>query len=183
MTRNHPGFTLIEVIVAVAVVLLLAAAVVPNLAGVLDRGRVDAAAESLQALTDAMTEMRADNQDWPGRLSHLAWPITTSDKNICGNTYANGKVGNWAGPYIDRTVPATGVPIGIGVARDSLVRQLVSGNDGYLIVEVTGVAEEDAIALNAKVDADNDAGGGTVRWTAPSSTLVTLQYLRPIRGC
>lgn len=168
-----------------AVILILGAALIPNLAGVLDRGRVDAAAESLAGLVEAMSAMREDNQDWPGQLEHLSRPITTDDTNICGSTYAQGRVNNWAGPYVDRVIPASGVPVGIGVAQNDLIRQVVSGNDGYLIIEVTGVTVEDAEALNEKVDADGSSTAGTVRWTTPPSAegLVTLDYLRPIRGC
>lgn len=184
MAYRRAGFTLVEVIVTILVIVVLGAVMLPNLLGPVDRARVDQAIESLDAFNDAMTTARDDNQDWPGRLSHLAWPITTSDTNICGDTYAQGKVNNWAGPYLDRNVPASGVPIGIGVAQDSLVRQVISGQDGYLIIQVTGVTEEDAEAVNREFDADGDPAGGSIRWTAPdASGLVRLDFYRPIRGC
>lgn len=172
-----------EVLVAIVIILILTAALAPTLLGVLDRKRVESARESLDALVTAMTEMRADNQDWPGKLSHLATPITTADRNICGSTYSAGKVGNWGGPYVARVVQSTGFPIAIGTARDSLVRELISGNDAYLKIQVDSVAQEDATELDKLYDNDGSAGG-TVRWSASSgSGLVTLFFLRPIRGC
>lgn len=182
--RQHPGFGLIEVIIAVAIMMLLAATVLPNLMGVFDRARVDNAEKSLKALIDGMSEMRADNQDWPGRLSHLVTPITTADLNICGSTYPVGKVGNWGGPYLDRLIPSTGVPVAIGIAQNQLVREVISGNDAYLIIQVSGVTEEDAQQLNLQVDADNSFTSGTVVYSAAGPDgLVTLSYRRPIRGC
>lgn len=187
--RSHlrRAATLWEVVVAVAVVLILTAAVMPSLIGGLERTRVTNAATTLQAITDAMTRMRRDNQDWPGRLSHLSAPITTADVNVCGNTYAAGRVNNWGGPYIDRVVPATGLNIAIGVIKDSVYRSQVTGNDGLLTMEIVGVSEEDALGLNTTVDNDGDVAGrttGTVQWTTPDSEgRVTLFFYRPIRGC
>ena len=181
--RRRPGVTLIEVIVAVVIVLVLTAALTPSLIGVLDRKRVETAKENFDALVTAMSDMRADNQDWPGRLSHMTTAITTSDRNICGATYSAGKVSNWAGPYLSRVIPTSGFPIGIGTARDSLVRELISGNDSYLKIQVDSVTQENAADLDRLYDSDGSAAG-TVRWGAVSATgQVTLFFLRPIRGC
>jgi type II secretory pathway pseudopilin PulG len=175
---------MIEIVVALAVIAVLTAAVAPSLIGVLDRKRVESAAETLEVLIAAMTTMRGDNQDWPGRLTHLAWPITVADRNICGSTYASGRVNNWAGPYLDRNIPAGGLPIGIGIARDSLVREVISGNDSYLKIRIDQVMEEDALALDRLKDGDGSAGG-SVRWDTPpdANGQVTVFFLRPIRGC
>ena len=183
LRRRRSGLTLFEVVVAVLIGLVLTAALTPSLIGVLDRKRVDESKETLDALVSGMTEMRNDNQDWPGKLSHLTTPITTADKNICGANYAAGKVSNWAGPYLSRVVPTTGFPIGIGSVRDSLVRQLISGNDSYVEIQVDSVKAEDAAELDRLYDNDG-AAAGTVRWGATSATgQVTLLFLRPIRGC
>jgi prepilin-type N-terminal cleavage/methylation domain-containing protein len=180
---RRSGLTLIEVVVAVALLTILAAALAPSLIGVLDRERVKSAGETIDALVSAMSDMRSDNQDWPAKISHLTVPITVSDKNICGNNYSSGKVSQWGGPYISRTVPSGGIPIGIGTARDSLVREVISGNDAYLKIQVDSVASEDAEALDAVYDNDGSSAG-TVRWgSASGSGLVTLYVLRPIRGC
>jgi type II secretory pathway pseudopilin PulG len=183
IVRRRTGLTLIEVIVTVLILVMLAAALAPSLIGVLDRERVDAAKETLDGLTAAMTEMRNDNQDWPSRLSHLTTPITTSDKNICQANYSSGKVGNWAGPYLSRVIQTTGFPISIGIVRDSIVREIISGNDAYAKIQVDSVKQEDASDLDKSYDNDGSAAG-TVRWGSASATgQVTLFFLRPIRGC
>ncbi|MGQ0813176.1 MAG: prepilin-type N-terminal cleavage/methylation domain-containing protein [Gemmatimonadota bacterium] len=184
--RPRAGLTLVEVIVVIVVSVILAAAIVPSLIGALDRERVQASVDAMQGVTDAMSELRQDNQDWPGRISHLSAPITTSMTNVCGNTYTTGRVTNWAGPYLDRVVPSTGVPIGIGVLKDTTYRSFVTGNDGLLTMEILNVTLEDARGLNTTVDGDGDVAGqtiGTVRWSAPVNGMVTTYYYRPIRGC
>ena len=186
-TSARSGLTLIEIVVVIVVLLILAAAIAPSIMGSLDRERVSTAANTLQEITDAMSEMRKDNQDWPGRLSHLSSPITTSDKNVCGNSYTSGKVGNWGGPYIDRVIPSTGLPVGIGTARDTVYRSALSGQDALLTIEITSVQQDDALSLNTTVDNDGDVAGrttGTIQWSTTSSEgLVTVLYYRPIRGC
>ncbi len=179
--------TIIEIVVVIAVLLILAAAVTPSLIGSLERSRAAGAVDQLQDIIDAMSEMRKDQQDWPGRVSHMATPITTSDKNVCGNNYTSGRVNNWAGPYLDRAVPSSGLPLAIGTMKDSTYRSEISGQDALLTLEVVNVSQEDALAVNASVDSDGDVAGrtiGTVRWSVPSAEgLVTMYYYRPIRGC
>lgn len=181
--RRRHGLTLIEVVVVVVIILILTAAITPSLLGVLERKRIQAASESLDALVEGMSAMRADNQDWPGRLSHLARAIVSGDQNICGVNYSAGKISNWNGPYISREIPSGGFPIGIGTVRDPLVREMISANDSYLKIQVDEVNEQDAIELDKLYDNDGSAAGA-VRWTTASgSGLVTLYFLRPIRGC
>ena len=187
-TWSRRGVTLIEIVVVITVLLILAAAMVPSLIGGVDRDRVSSSVDALQDITEAMTAMRTDNQDWPGRISHMSKPITTSDRNVCwASGYSSGRVSNWAGPYIDRVVPSTGLPISIGVIKDSVYRSQVSGNDALLTIEVQNVSVEDAFGVNTAVDNDGDVAGrttGTVQWSTTSPEgLVTLFYYRPIRGC
>ena len=182
-SRRRAGLTLIEVVIAVLIVLVLTAALTPSLIGVLDRERVNDSKETLDALVSAMSDMRKDNQDWPSKLSQLTVPITTSDMNICGNTYTATRVSNWAGPYLSRVVPSTGLPIGIGIVRDTVVREIINGSDAYAKIQVDSVKAEDAIELDKLYDNDGSAAG-TVRWGASSGTgQVTLFLLRPVRGC
>lgn len=199
MRGSRRGFSLIEVLVAVAVVIVLATALLPNLLASTDRLRVQSTALVLEALSDGISTARFDNQDWPLLLSHLVHGITTNDLNICGSTYRAGTVNNWDGPYYERTFPATGLPTAIGVIRDTLEREIISGGGGgpgqgqgqggggavsLLKIVVDSVPEEDARELNRIVDADGDAAAGTIRWTAPSgSGLTTVRWLRTIKGC
>jgi type II secretory pathway pseudopilin PulG len=189
MSVNRPGLSLVEIAVAVVVVLLLAGAALPGLVAPRDRARVDRAVLELYRITDAMSTMRGDNQDWPGRVSHLARPIVVGERNVCGDwsnqgTYGPGKVNNWAGPYIDRMVPAAGLDIGIGVVQDSVVREPLQGNNAYLVLEIHRVSEEDAIELSRRVDGNVSATEGTVQWSpADAAGLVRVEYRRPIRGC
>jgi type II secretory pathway pseudopilin PulG len=190
MQSRRRGFSLTETIVTVALVMILAAAFLPNLLASDHRARVQEAALVLEELSDAITTARYDNQDWPGNLSHLSRPITTADQNICGSNYNSGRVNNWDGPYHDRVFPASGLPIGIGTVRDPMTRVVISGNPSgngaisHVQIFVDSVPEEDALELNRMVDADGSATEGTVQWAGLSgSGLTTVWWTRTVKGC
>lgn len=179
------GFTLVEIVVALAIMVMMAVVVAPNLLSVLDRARVDKAQASLENLSTALVEFKDDVKENPGTLSQLSELIKTSDRNSCGSTYSPGDVNKWDGPYTNRMIPETGVPVGIGTAQNDLIRDPPSANWSTLQMEVPLVTETDAVDLNARVDGDASSTGGTVRWTTPPDPngKVTLYYVTPIKGC
>lgn len=198
------GFALIAVIVMVAIIAVIAAIVGPSLARALDQERIGKAEHSLVKLDSAIVRFKRTTKSYPGRLNHLAVPITTGDKDSCGGNYTGGQVSSWAGSqidtvggaYISQPVPAGGLPLagGLGYARDSLSRN-PSGPTGVVEVVMENVPEGDAILLNDRIDgiadfvAGNEVNGnqtGIVRWTAPSANkTVTLTYnvIPPSSGC
>lgn len=176
---------MVEVLVVIAVGVILAAAIIPSLIGSLDRSRVEESAESLAGIAEAVGNMYADVDLYPGRLSHLTTPVGAGDADLCGpvtgSTYA-GAAAAWAGPYLNRSAPATGLPLPIGVAQDVLTYdETVSP---LLTITIDDVSHTDAVALNRAVDADDDAAAGAVRWGAVSTTgVVVLSYVRPVQEC
>ena len=189
MGTRRRGFTLTETLVAVAIMVIMAAAVLPTMVTSDRRALVQEAAIVLEELGDAITRARYDNQDWPANLRHLTIPITTADANICGDTYNNGRVNNWDGPYFDRMFPVGGLPIGIGTVRDAMGRIVLSGNPqsggsvSHVLIFIDEVEEEDALELDRIVDGDGGAAG-TVRWVAPdASGLTTVTWYRIVKGC
>jgi general secretion pathway protein G len=59
------GFTLIEIMVVVVIIGLLAAVIVPNLMGNVDKARVTKARQDIQAIETALTMFRLDNSKYP----------------------------------------------------------------------------------------------------------------------
>jgi general secretion pathway protein G len=87
---NEQGFTLIELLLVVVIIGILAAIVVPKLAGRSEDARISAAKGDLAAFRTALSAYEVDNGRYPsGDLQAL---ITKP---------ADAK--NWKGPYIDRT--------------------------------------------------------------------------------
>jgi type II secretory pathway pseudopilin PulG len=190
--RPGYGFSMVEVTVVLVIILGLAALIAPGVIGRLDRSRVEASAESLLGLATAVHDPSRGGGSfkghvgvYPGAVSHLTRQISTADANICGVAYTAIDSAGWNGPYLNRTAPATGMPIGIGVVRDTLTRDPVSGGDAPVLrIHVDSVAVEDAGALDVDVDGVLDAAAGTVRWGAVDGDgFVTIDYLLPVKEC
>lgn len=182
LNDRQNGFTLVEILVALAIGIVLAAVVLPNVIGGVDRSRVTETADSFEGIARAMTAMYEDTGRYPGQLSHLTEPITTAQAGLCGDpptAYDATAVASWAGPYLNRTVPQSGLPLPVGVARNALS---YASPPPVLRIHVDDVTERDAVELNRLIDDDDDATAGGVRWGAVSgSGLTELVYARPVK--
>lgn len=189
MTVDRRGFTLVEIIVALAVMLILAATITPSVLGILDKERVENGRAALKHLADGISEFKRDVTKYPSRLSFLSGGITTTDNNSCGARYSAGEVRNYDGPYINRVVQTGAVlNLQIGAARDLLRRvpptAANAGAAGVLQIVVDNVSLQDAESLNDQVDADGgNRTAGTIRWDPPVNGYVILYYTIGISGC
>ena len=185
---GRSGFTFIELIVALAIMSMIAAAVTPVIFSTLDKARISTAAAALTGISDAIDAFEDNVKEHPGTLAQLVEPIAVSQRNVCGNDYKTGQgkggTDEWLGPYMDRAVPTTGIPIGVGRAENQLVRQGESNKAGYLVVNVTGVSVDDLSALDLDLDGLDGPQSGSVRWDDPgTASTVTLHYYKPSPRC
>lgn len=192
--RNHrtAGFSFIELIVALAIMVVIASVVTPVLLGALDRARYDATLETFEGIGEGVFNFENDIGEYPSALSQLTTRITGSQENICGDDYStsgnNSDVNQWDGPYLNRLVPATGLPTPVGRVRNQLegYRQVWWQDPSELRMFVDSVVVEDAWAINERIDGDGNDGSTTnaVRWTtADANGLVVLTFVVPIGSC
>lgn len=190
------GFTVVELIVTIVLLTSIAAVVTPAVVGALDARRVRVAARALEDLARAVHDpdstagsFRADVGRYPGALEHLTRQITIADANGCGIAYRPGDIipEKWRGTYVNRVIDDAGVPIGIGTAMNQMTRDDPSNvRNSRMRIHVTGVAPEDAAALDARIDLGDGGAGGTIRWdpgAADSDGFVTVDYLIQVAGC
>lgn len=182
MRSSIAGFTLVEVLVALAVIVVLGALIVPSIIATVDRSRVDGAEDSLEAIADAIDLFADQVDEYPASLTQLVVPITGSDTDICGAAYNAGEQNRWSGPYLDRALSAVGVPVGVGTVDNAFgVLTDPSGID-YLQVVIQNVLPDDATALDRRIDDSDGQSAGAFRW-ADAGEYVTAYYLIPFPDC
>jgi hypothetical protein len=185
-TGARKGFTLLLVLVVALAALAVAAAVITTQAAVAAEQERIARSEAflLSTLTNGMSIFQGEiNGKAPGRLSDLSTAITGTRRSLCGAFYTTSgtpaDVDEWSGKYSPRVFPVTGVPIGIGVASDTLEYQIISGSP-KAIVNVREVPLQVATRLDARIDTlagTSGSAAGVVQWgSTDASGLVTLRF-------
>jgi general secretion pathway protein G len=97
LLRPRDGFTLIEILVVIAVISLLAALVAPNVLRHVGTAKDAAARSQMEMLGAALDAYRLDNGRYPSTAQGLdaLWAEPT----------ANPRPTNWRGPYLRKAVP------------------------------------------------------------------------------
>lgn len=94
--RKQAGYSLLEILIVLAIIALIATLVGPRLLGQLDRSKVTAARVQSRAIVSALETMRLDIGRYP----------TTEEGLVALMTAPTGAEATWAGPYLDQAAPA-----------------------------------------------------------------------------
>lgn len=81
---NESGFTLMEILIVVAIIGLIASLIVPNIIGRYEKSKEEIAKAQLEMLSSAIEAFRLDMGRYPNSLDELI----------------NGNDPNWRGPYL-----------------------------------------------------------------------------------
>ena|SRR5437667_3086313 len=186
MLRNSRAFTLAEILVALTIVALLTAVIVPTIGGKLRQSEATAIADERTNLTTAINAYRENVLKYPYKLDLLTnTPVAGSSQDICGTLMVATNVSKWQGPYLSRPIAtSTDFPLGDATVNDQLVRTPVSGAGvGTLQIKIDVVDTVAAVALEAQYDGNADFTTGSIVWTRTNPGVGTLVYAIPIRGC
>jgi len=190
MHRRWRGFTLIEVVVALVIVLVLAAVALPSLNGYLQQKRVDATVTQLSEIATALDQFNTDVSNTnAGRLSELSSALiannsayNTGTDDSCGGVFTAAQATNWGstGPFLNYLIDRdSGLVTPIGRAADSLTRIPNSANVGVLVINfINTVALEDAVMLDSTSDAGTGFAGGSIRWNLPAINGIVSMFAR-----
>lgn len=204
MTRQarwRAGFTTVEVLVALAIVAVLSAIVVPEIVGRIRESRQSALSQTFFGLSQGIAEYRKAVTRYPYQLKLLTQaPVHLSadsaSKDVCGNNLNPSHINNWRGPYVSRQLLETGVTMGDAHIQNQL-RRIQVGSSYFLQIDAAGVDTTIAVGLEIEFDGTsiNPTTTGTIRyqtaaWPAPSTVttaapagMVNLSYSIPISGC
>lgn len=91
--RNRKGFTLVELLVVMAIIAMLAALVAPKVFPKLGKGKQSAAKAQIELLGQALDQLRLDTGRYPSTQEGL------------GALMTNPGIDGWEGPYLKKSVP------------------------------------------------------------------------------
>lgn len=182
--RGRRAFTVIELMVALAIMAILAAAIAPAVLGRIRESRQSALSQTMFALSQGIAEYRKAVTRYPRQLTLLTTrPVLGVGLDACGNPLNQSNINNWRGPYVSRQMLSSGLPMGEALILNDLSR-VTSGTAAFLLIRATSVDREIATRMEAELDgAVIDSVGGTIRFSATNARLVTLDYAIPIAGC
>jgi len=153
-TRCIGGFTLIEILIVVAIMAIVASAVIVSTVGATDDAQAAAIGNDLQAIARAATRYKVRQQRWPA------------------STTSSNAPGDFAG-ILNREaflrIPSI-------AASDQSRYGWFAWRDRYAASYVSFVDLDNALAIDEVID-DGLAESGNVRiyqWTAPTGTMATI---------
>ena len=172
--------TIVEVLVALAILAIIAAVVLPTTAGQLRDGHATALANQLANLRDAIGNYRQNVGAYPISLTQLTTQPVAGSTDACGVALSTAELNAWRGPYINQNIVGN-MPIGNAVVVAALSRVVVSGTTGLLRINAARVENDIAGDLEEQFDGNANFATGTILWTAAGDDTLTFQI--PVRGC
>jgi prepilin-type N-terminal cleavage/methylation domain-containing protein len=180
---SFAGFTLAEILVALALIALLAAVLLPTVAGQILKGDAARVQQDLEAIRAGTDQFLADVHRYPGKYSDLSTKITTAGthSDINGAAYVSGLVAKWGGPYVTRDTVNSVVETGFGgTIQNGFGKTTNTNGVSYLTIRILGISAADYDKIDQQVDGTGTAcpacrSVGLMRFVA--STADTTKFL------
>ena len=180
-TTSRPGFTLAEILVALALIALLAAVLLPTVAGQILKGDTGRVVQDIEAVRAGAEQFLVDIRRYPGRYSDLSRAITAANTDVLGVAYSAGHVAKWKGPYITKDTMSASIETGYGGRITNDFMSVTNTNAvPYLTVVATGIAAADFDRIDEQVDGASVSPAGRttgrLRWVSAGG-IDSLKYL------
>jgi prepilin-type N-terminal cleavage/methylation domain-containing protein len=195
---RRPGFSLVEILVAVLIIALVAAVVIPTIYGRLTAARADAIVGEMQSLQNGIMLFYRDVGRYPRRLDYLnALPTpATNVLDACGTQISTQNQAKYRGPYINREIvmlnPGAGITkylLATGDSVESLLTRTsiatpTGGTQQVLQILVYGPDLSIAQTIDRNVDGTGDtspASDGIIEYTPLTAPEYLVEWTIPIK--
>jgi prepilin-type N-terminal cleavage/methylation domain-containing protein len=148
-TPSREGFSLAEVIAAVAVVAVVAALTIPTVMSRLAVGKGTALANELQAIGTGLRAFNDNTGSYPLFLDELV-SLSTHTNNTCGGNMTVAQQAKWKGPYVSRLIAGDYVTADDNTIVNTLAR--VAGPPAYLQLTINNVTSDVAAVVEEAID-------------------------------
>ena len=173
ISRKPRGFSLVETLVALAIMAVLAAVLIPGLSGKLRDSRTSTVSQTLANLNYALAEYKKAIGRFPGKLTLLTVNPSTTDRDLCGVLLSNSSTILWRGPYLSREFVSAGIQVADGRVDPDIRRFPTTVTStppviAYALIDIPGVELGVAQSLDLDLDGTADPLNGAIRYTSGS---------------
>ncbi len=176
------GFTLAEILVTLALMAVLAAVLLPTVAGQIMKGDAGRVVSDLQAVRSGIEQFLADVKRYPGRYSDLSKVIATTNSDALGSAYNANHVTKWKGPYITKDTTNASVETGFGgTMRNPFMLVTNTNAVQYVTVVITGISGPDFDKIDEQMDGVVGRTSGLLRWNTSGGIDSTKFLAIPVQ--
>ena len=187
--RGRSGFTLAEVLVATAIVVVLAATVIPTVISKLAASRAGALVTEVSGLNAALQAFRKDVGDYPRFLSYLTTMPGSNAETYCSTgsppfgtlvLFLQPQIAAWNGPYSTRSISGDYTTPDANTIENQMNYTAPSGGTpAYLIIKINVIPSDVAQDVEDMIDGPLDGlVSGMFRWDGTNGT-----YRIPVPTC
>jgi prepilin-type N-terminal cleavage/methylation domain-containing protein len=175
-TQLKRGFSLAEILVAIAIIAVVGAIVIPSIGGQLRSGDESRVQQDLTTLRTGAEQFLADVRRYPNSVGQLVVRPATTESGLVGGAYSSAQAGRWRGPYLNKD-SASAVKTGydLTVTTTFAYANYPSTTQRYLTIDIATVDTGYARGVDRKMD-DGVESTGMIQYTIAASSTTTLRF-------